>query len=237
MAGQPYDAHGQGCLVCGAELLYGKARLRSCHYCGVEEHGEAACENGHFICDGCHALPAEELIITSCLASEEKDPLRLAEDLMRDPRVKMHGPEHHFLVPAVLLSAISNLRGEKKLKARRLELARERAGQVRGGFCGHHGACGAGIGAGIFVSVLLEASPLSSREWQLANLATANALQKIAAPGGPRCCKRDTFLAVREAVAFVEEHFAEKLPVSERVQCHFHARNRECLLSGCPFYP
>lgn len=225
------------CLVCGAPLHYGGAQQRACLYCGEQQAAEVACNQGHFVCDRCHALPAEALITTACLASEGLDPLRIAAELMHDPRIKMHGPEHHFLVPAVLLAASSNLRGEQELKAARLDTARQRAKQVKGGFCGHHGACGAGIGAGIYLSVLLEASPLSGREWQLANLATAEALKDIADQGGPRCCKRDTFLAIGAAARFVAQHLELDLPLEADAHCSFHARNRECRVAACPYFP
>jgi hypothetical protein len=32
----------------------------------------------------------------------------MALNLMKNPQIKMHGPEHHFLVPAVLLAAYYN---------------------------------------------------------------------------------------------------------------------------------
>jgi hypothetical protein len=98
------------------------------------------------------------------------------------------------------------------------------------------GACGAAIGAGIFVSVLHGTTPLSGDDWGLANLATARCLQRIGAGGGPRCCKRDTFLSIEEAAAFANENLGISMPV-ERQVCTFYENNRQCQGGKCPFFP
>lgn len=105
-----------------------------------------------------------------------------------------------------------------------------------GGFCGFYGDCGAAVGTGIFVSLLTGATPLSKKEWRLANLMTARSLSAIAEYGGPRCCKRNTFLALREALKFIEEHFGTQLDEGRPIKCGFHMLNKECLLEECPFF-
>mgnify|MGYP002869165356 CR=1 FL=1 len=67
------------------------------------------------------------------------------------PQVHMHGPEHHGIVPCVLLTAYRNNGGEVDLPSSLREAVR-RAKQVPGGTCGYWGACGAAIGAGIDIS-------------------------------------------------------------------------------------
>ena len=47
-------------------------------------------------------------------------------------------------------------------------------------------------------------------------------------------CKRDSFLAVLEAVDFVEEHFGVKMERTEIV-CGYAAGNRQCVGKRCPF--
>ena len=229
--------HTAGCLVCGADLVYhGQARTLSCVLCREEFHAHAACANGHFICDTCHGLPALDLIERTCRASAETDPLRLADTLMKNPAVKMHGPEHHFLVPAVLITAFSSVHGDER-KEERLATARKRAEDVKGGFCGFHGTCGAAMGAGIACSVLTGATPLAREEWRLANLMTAACLTAIGEAGGPRCCKRDTFLALLAGREFLNRHLGAGLPVGRRPVCSFSGNNRECLGTDCPFFP
>jgi len=64
---------------------------------------------------------------------------------MKNPKIKMHGPEHHFLVPAVLLSAYYNKKKDSRKKEDKIKEARKRAEKILGGFCGSHGICGAAM--------------------------------------------------------------------------------------------
>jgi hypothetical protein len=151
--------------------------------------------------------------------------------------MKMHGPEHHFLVPAVLLAAYCNATDRPRdEKAGLIAKARSRAEEVKGGSCGFNGNCGAAVGTGIFVSLATGATPLSRAEWRLANLMTSESLHIIADLGCPRCCKRDVFLALRVAVAFLDKELDVELPTEEPVVCEFSALNRECLKEACPFF-
>jgi hypothetical protein len=225
------------CLVCGAELKYLDDYTKmTCHFCEKEFESNVSCSRGHYICDECHSLTADEIIKKHCIESSLTDPIELATSLMKNPKVSMHGPEHHFLVPAVLLTAYYNLRNEPELKAEKLEQARKRASNVLGGFCGFHGACGAGIGTGIFISIITGANPLSKDEWKMSNLMTARSLLAISSLGGPRCCKRSSFVAIVEAMYFLDEHFGIVLPVKSDLVCEFSKLNRECLKEQCPFY-
>jgi hypothetical protein len=229
--------HKTGCIVCGGELVYAAAeREVRCHYCGTASRSSVSCARGHFVCDGCHSGSANDLIERYCAASESRAPLSMAVTLMKDQRVKMHGPEHHFLVPAVLLAAYCNATGRQGEKAGMLAAARRRAGDIKGGFCGTHGACGAALGTGIFVSVASGATPLSRSEWRLANLMSSESLRVIADQGGPRCCKRDSFLAIRAAGAFLQRELAVSLPPEDPVVCEFSELNGECLREECPFF-
>ena len=115
-------------------------------------------------------------------------------------------------------------------------MARQRAENVLGGFCGFYGACGAGVGTGIFVSLITDSTPLSTETWGLANKMTSESLACIADLGGRRCCKRDTFLALKSAAEFAQEHFSITLPISDPLLCDFSHLNRECLLADCPFH-
>ena len=105
-----------------------------------------------------------------------------------------------------------------------------------GGFCGFQGDCGAAVGVGIFISVMTGSTPLSVREWRLSYLATGRALITIAENGGPRCCKRNSFLALEEACKFVREQFDITLPVSQNVKCDFTDLNRQCIKEKCRYY-
>ncbi|HVN49466.1 MAG TPA: DUF5714 domain-containing protein [Bacteroidota bacterium] len=227
-----------GCLVCGAELEYTEHhQTLRCFYCGTEHDANAACRNGHYICDSCHSASANDLIEQYCNRTQESDPIGLANNLMHAPSIKMHGPEHHFLVPAVLIAAWCNaLKVSPVEKREKIAQAKRRAGNILGGFCGFYGNCGAAVGTGICVSVMTNATPLSNEEWGLCNRMTAESLLKIAACGGPRCCKRDSYLAILQASELIQRQFHVPLSTTTQIQCQFHSHNAQCIGDRCPFH-
>jgi hypothetical protein len=227
----------EGCLVCGKPLVYFLfEKEMTCHGCGSVRSANAACEDGHFICDSCHEEPGFVFITRFAAETKSKNPLSIAAEIMRDSSVTMHGPEHHYLVPAVLLAAYRNSGGDIDL-AKTLVTAAQRAKIVPGGICGTCGSCGAGIGSGIFVSVVTGANCMSEQSWSLANRMTSKSLAAIAEHGGPRCCKRDSFLAITEAVAFAKERFAVAMEMPESLVCPFSHRNKQCRKDKCLYHP
>lgn len=224
------------CLICGAPLVYlPEEKPMECAGCGRTFSSNAMCESGHFICDDCHRAPALLVIRQRCLASRETDPVVLAQQLMEEPTVHMHGPEHHVLVGAALLTAYYNVTGKPGLAAA-LEKMQQRGKQVPGGTCGFWGCCGAAVSAGIFAAIVLESTPLSEESWGLANRLTGRCLEAIGKVGGPRCCKRDSLLSILTAVRFCREELGVELPRPARTVCGFSHKNRECLETRCPFY-
>ncbi|MBQ0101787.1 MAG: SAM-dependent methyltransferase, partial [Firmicutes bacterium] len=149
------------------------------------------------------------------------------------PFCHMHGPEHHIMVGAALLTAYKNAGGEIDLPKALGEM-RSRGRNVPGGSCGFWGACGAGISTGIFVSIISGSTPLSGEPFGLSNGMTAVSLGEIGRIGGPRCCKRDSFLSVLAAVDYVKEHFGVEMEKSD-VICRFSRFNNQCIGSRCPF--
>jgi hypothetical protein len=228
-------AHATGCLVCGEALVYlAASEDLTCALCGDARASAARCVAGHFVCDGCHSAPAKDVVERTCAAADDADPIALAVRLMRHPSVKLHGPEHHFLVPAVLLAAYCNARGEPERKAELIREARRRSEPVLGGFCGLHGACGAGIGTGIFVALATGSTPLDGPARGLSNRMTARALDVVSRTGGARCCKRDSLLSILAAARFTHEHLHVELP-ARGIGCDWTGRGADCLGSGCPF--
>lgn len=228
--------HQPGCLLCGADLVYRLATATmACVVCGGAGESRAACVAGHFVCDRCHAGEARDVIEQVCAATTLTDPVAIAQGLMRHASVKLHGPEHHLLVPAALLAALSNARGEPERRAERVAEARRRAEPLVGGLCGFQGACGAAIGAGIFASIATGATPLSTESWKLSNALTARALDAVARAGGPRCCKRDTYLSILAGARFARASLGVDLE-ARAVACEWSERNQECLEAGCPFH-
>ena len=225
-----------GCLICGADLIYSDDyRSLECYYCKGTFESNVTCIHHHFVCDECHSRSGTDLIETYCNHSESINPAEMATAIMHSEKIRMHGPEHHFLVPAVLIAAWCNVMNDPE-KSIKIALSRKRAEKIPGGFCGTHGNCGAGVGTGIFMSVIAHATPLAKEEWQFSNLLTGKSLISIAMHGGPRCCKRDVYLAIGESVKFLKEKFNISL-VSGDIKCEFSSHNRECLKEGCMFYP
>jgi hypothetical protein len=160
----------------------------------------------------------------------------LATRLMRHPSLKLHGPEHHFLVPAALLTAVANARATPGEKKHWLAEARRRSDAVPGGSCGFRGACGAGVGVGIFTSVATGATPLARESWGTANAATGRALTVIGRVGGPRCCKRTSWLALLTGVQVARQALGVRLD-GRGPSCEWSELNAECLDEPCPFHP
>lgn len=226
--------HKINCLVCGEELLYQKFHEVTCEICKQEFEAEVACKNGHYICDDCHAKDTRQIIEQHCLESTSTDPVQIAEELMALPTVKMHGPEHHFIVPAALLTAYYNHRGRTEEKAEKISLANKRSSHVLGGFCGFYGTCGAAMGTGIFMSLITDANPLSDHSWKESNRMTAKSLMRISDYNGPRCCKRDSFLSIEQAVDYLKEEVGCILP-AKRPYCIYNETNEQCLGSACKY--
>ncbi len=232
----PAAAAETGCLLCGAPLVYAsRSAPMTCALCGATHPSHARCAAGHYACDACHASPAKDVIERTCAATDETDPIALAVRLMRHPSVKMHGPEHHFLVPAVLLAAWSNARGEPGQRAARVAEARRRSEPIVGSFCGIQGACGAGIGTGTFVAIATGSTPVTGAERGLSTRRTARALDVISRTNGARCCKRDSFLAILAAARFARERLGVDLP-ARGPACEWSEANAECLGDACPFH-
>lgn len=231
--------HRNDCMICGQELMYFEEYKEvECVYCHKTFSSNVTCLDGHYVCDLCHSMDSIDLIENYCRETHKTNPIEMAIELMKNPSINMHGPEHHFIVPAVLLASYYNVLDKKDMKTRKLAIAKIRAKDIKGGFCGFYGNCGAAVGTGIYMSIILEATPLTKESWGLANLMTGTSLISLAKIGGPRCCKRNAFASIREAARFTDEHFKVKLYDYEKFApiCNFRSRNRECLKSECPYY-
>lgn len=225
------------CMFCGDEIIHAtKTSIARCHYCGIEEETHTLCKNGHYVCNECHTRDALKAIEKICIETDIRDPFTLAEKIMEHPSMHMHGPEHHAMVPAAFIAAYHNFKGEKN-EAHIIE-AIKRGSKVPGGYCGLYGTCGAGIGIGIAVCILMDATPYTPAERTHANKATSRVLSYIADAGGARCCKKATRIAMREGVSYISDVFA--IPWSEElvmdVHCKYQKLNKECD-ENCEFKP
>lgn len=225
-----------GCLVCGKELKYLEAyQPLRCEICGLEFESNVTCVDNHYICDACHSKSGYFTITRYAGETKSKNPIEIATEMMKNEYIHMHGPEHHYLVVAALLAAYKNAGGEVDLDAS-LETAKARAKNVPGGICGMWGSCGAAIGTGIFMSIVTEATPLSVEEWSAANLMTSKSLYSVSQNGGPRCCKRNTYLSILTAVDFVKKYLKVEMDTTREVKCMFHGKNTTCRKEKCLFH-
>lgn len=223
------------CLICKAPLEYLEAdELMECAICHKKENSKTRCVNGHYVCNDCHTS-GMDAIIGLCLKEKSADSIEILEKMMAQPFCHMHGPEHHVMVGTALLTAYHNAGGDIDLHQALVEMM-NRGKSVPGGACGFWGACGAGISAGMFVSIISKSTPLTVEPFGLSNSMTAAALGQIGAVGGPRCCKRDSYLSILEAVDFARETWGVEMVRREPV-CTRCGQNNQCIGKRCPFSP
>ncbi len=172
-------------------------------------------------------------ITALCLAEKSKKPVEIFLRLTDSLNCPVHNPVHHILVGSALLTAYKNAGGNIDLE-KALEELKTRAQQVPGGACGYWGACGAGISSGMFVSIVTGSNPLANKEWKLSNLMTASSLGAIGEVGGPRCCKRNSYITITEAVKFAKEHLSVEMELP-KIKCTHYAQNSQCIGARCPF--
>ena len=221
------------CLICGAPLIYLETdEEMECAICHRKEKSKMRCENGHYVCSECH-MEGLDAITGLCLNTASKDPVEIIRSMMAQPFCHMHGPEHHVMVGAALLTAYRNAGGDIDLENALAEMI-NRGKTVPGGACGFWGACGAGISSGMFVSIISGSTPLTEEPFALSHRMTAKSLAAIGEIGGPRCCKRDSYLSILAAVDFVKEHFGIQMDRQEIV-CTHAAQNNQCIGKRCPF--
>ena len=221
------------CLICKAPLEYlNEDILMECAICKRKELSKTRCVKGHYVCNECHTRGIDS-IFGICLSETSKNPIEIINKMMNLPFCHMHGPEHHIMVGAALLTAYKNAGGDIDLEKTLSEM-RNRGKSVPGGVCGFWGACGAGVSTGMFISIISGSTPLADKPFGQSNLMTAKSLVAIGEVGGPRCCKRDSYLSIQQAIDFVKEHFGVEMEKSEIV-CGFSSKNNQCIGKRCPF--
>ncbi len=174
-------------------------------------------------------------IVAMCLEEKSKNPIEIFKKIACQDFVRIHGPEHHILDGAALLTAFYNAGGTVDLLQSLEELVR-RGLQMPGATCGQWGVCGAVSSMGAALSIIDGTGPLSTDgTWGEHMKFTSKALGALAEVGGPRCCKRDAFLAFSEAIDFVNKTYDVTLEKAE-ITCEFSGKNQQCIGTRCPFY-
>ncbi|MFX1276208.1 MAG: DUF5714 domain-containing protein [Promethearchaeota archaeon] len=230
------------CEICGKMLEYSTSlenyRELSCFFCKKKFSANIFCPADHYICDKCHSKGSINIIEEFCEQTDLKDPFLIADILMQHPKFKVYGPEHHVLVPAVIITALKN-NGIKKPSGEEittldLKEAIKRASKIPGGWCGFYGSCGAGMGSGVAMSIFTNATPAKDIPRTLANKMTSRALINIA-DNLEHCCKRSVRISIIQFLKFLNEEFSIDLKYNPK-KCNFSSLNDKCEKSKCLFF-
>ena len=224
------------CMVCGAPLNYFTVEERhSCHYCGQESLANAICENGHFVCDQCHLEDGIAVIEHLCLSSQETKLTTILQKLRQHPAIPTHGPEHHALIPGIILSTYRNLGGQ--ITDEQIKAGIKRGAKLPGGACGFMGICGAAMGVGTAFAIILNSTPMQAQARRLSQLATYTCLGKIIEHEAPRCCQRESFICLNEAAKLSTSILPTALDIGTAPVCKQFSKNPTCIKRACPLFP
>lgn len=224
------------CAVCGEPVVKIRVTKDVCGICGKGFSNEDLCHAGHRVCPECRGSMTVDTINRVCSSSASRSPYEILMQIMSEPPLRMHDAKHHMAVGSALVAAYRNSGGTADLDSALKEI-QKRGGSAPPGACGFIGNCGAAVSAGAFYSVVTGASPYSEGAlWGDVNMLTGKCLLAMAEVGGPRCCKRNSFIAIRVTVAQVCEKLGITMEYPEKIECGFSDRNEECIKDKCSFY-
>jgi hypothetical protein len=138
------------------------------------------------------------------------------------------------LVAPVLLAALRNEGHEVREGSIRAALHRMR--DIPAAVCGTRGDCGAAVGLGCAVSLLLGATFSSDVQRAQALRATARALDRVADLGGPRCCRQSVYAALETAIEFLRGELGMTLIAPELTRCAFAHTTPDCKQERCAYF-
>lgn len=223
------------CMVCGAKLVYTQEpKSIGCFYCGTKKTSSVSCSDHHFVCDSCHTKEALEIINDVCLSTSETDMAELLRKIRSHPKFPVHGPEHHALVPGIILTAYRNSGGDITIE--KIKTGIDRGSKIPGGYCGYIGACGAAMGVGIAYAIIFESTPLKPKQRRDSLKITSEVLDAIAQNKAARCCQRESATALLTAARLSERYLDIKLKMNEGFNCSQSQLNNECIKAACPFW-
>lgn len=165
-----------------------------------------------------------------------KNPITIVKSLMHSDFINIHGPEHHFLDGASFMKALHNAGMEFDFE-KALDLLAERTIKMPGAMCGYWGICGSIASIGAVLAVLDGTGPLSSDDTYKDHMAfTSSIINYMSKIGGPRCCKRNAFISIKNGVNYAREHYHVELELDEPIKCELSFWNKQCISSRCPFH-
>ena len=176
-----------------------------------------------------------KLIIQDVKEQTGTNPVKIFQAMAGKDYISMHGPEHHVLDGACILTAYRNAGGQIDLDEALNRLLAEGL-RMPGAMCGLWGVCGAITSIGAALSILDHTGPLSTDgTWGEHMSFTADAIRELGEINGPRCCKRDAFTAMKHAVDYINRHYDVTLGYETPV-CGYSPRNPQCIGTRCPYH-
>ena len=227
--------HSSGCMVCAKPIVYlERDTPKSCRFCSGTFHANAVCTDGHFVCDNCHGSGVLDIVRHICITTDQTDMIALAETIRAHPSFPVHGPEHHFMVPGVILAAYRNSGGIIADEA--IINGINRGQSIPGGTCAFWGCCGAAAGAGIALGIILGANPLIADKRRVVQQAVGEISAAIGHIEAARCCRRETLTVLAKTAELSNALLAVPLAADTAFNCGQVRQNRECILDSCPFF-
>ena len=162
------------------------------------------------------------------------DPYEIFRAIAQEDYVKIHGPEHHVLDGACILTAFYNAGGSIDLRTALQKLMVEGL-RMPGAVCGLWGVCGAVTSIGAALAIINGTGPLSAEDWSSHMEYTSAAPARLAKTGGPKCCKRDAFSAMEQAVGYIQKRYGITLDTPS-ILCGFSSKNAQCIGTRCPYH-
>lgn len=173
-------------------------------------------------------------IIAACLKETSKNPYLIFKNIAVNDFVRIHGPEHHVLDGACVLTAFYNAGGKIDLKEALAKVLCEGL-RMPGAMCGLWGVCGAVSSIGAALSIIDGTGPLTSDgSWGSHMMFTSKTLERLGRINGPRCCKRDAFMSMITAVDYINKNYDVTLE-KPSIKCDFSSLNKQCIGARCPF--
>lgn len=174
-------------------------------------------------------------IIRDIKGEEGSNPVKIFKKMISKEYVDMHGPEHHILDGACLLVAFKNAGGNIELETALSKLMIEGL-RMPGAMCGLWGVCGAVTSIGAALAIIDGTGPLTvDGSWESHMDFTSAAVAELGKINGPRCCKRDAQIALKNAIRYVNEHYNVEMQYSES-KCEYSEKNKQCIKERCPFH-
>lgn len=174
-------------------------------------------------------------IIDACKNAKSTNPIKIFNTIAKEDFVAIHGPEHHVLDGASILTAYKNAGGEIDLE-NGLAWMMEQGLKMPGAACGHWGVCGSVTSIGAAIAFIDGTGPLSTDgSWGKHMEFTSKAVKRMGEINGPRCCKRDGYISLEAAIDFINENYDVTLGKSA-ISCDFSPENKQCIGERCPYH-